>query len=118
MTIEPNAQFYFDAALASFDQVLALAPDDPATLFDKGRTLKDFGFYDEAREVYRRLTSVANDANDWYQLALVNDALGDTVELLASLTQAIALDPALRTDAAGDFAEYQDDAALQRLLKE
>ena len=117
VVVEPDAQFYFDAALDSFDHVLALAPDDPATLFDKGRTLQDFGRYAEAREVYRHLTQVAGHPSDWYQLALVNDKLGDTAELLASLAQALALDPALRADALGDFEDYRDDAAFQHLLK-
>lgn len=117
VVVEPDPQFYFDAALASFDHVLALAPDDPATLFDKGRTLKDFGAYAEAREVYRRLTRVAGHPNDWYQLALVNNDLGDKAELFASLGQALTLDPALRADAVNDFEAYRDDTEFQQLLE-
>lgn len=114
--MNPHWHEYLDAALTSFDRVLDHVPDDPATLFDKGRALADFGYDVEARDVYRRLTHVADHPNDWYQLALVNSRLGDTAELRASLARALALDPARRADAAGDFENDRDDPDIQQLL--
>lgn len=60
----------YETALAYFDRVLKVLPDDPATLVSRGHALKTYGRTDDAIASYRRATEVAPGHGDaWYGLA-------------------------------------------------
>jgi tetratricopeptide (TPR) repeat protein len=60
----------FDAALATFDEVLAQVPGDPVTLTSKGHAYKTSGQYDAAVNSYRAaLASQPQHGEAYYSLA-------------------------------------------------
>jgi tetratricopeptide (TPR) repeat protein len=82
----------FDTALAYFDRVLEMLPDDPATLVSRGHALKTYGRSDEAVQSYQAATRSAPGQGDaWYGLANLK-TYRFTDDELASL-QAESVDP-------------------------
>lgn len=60
----------YETALDTFEKVLALVPDDPATLTSRGHALKTYGKTYEAIASYQAATRVAPQQGDaWYGLA-------------------------------------------------
>lgn len=60
----------YETALETFEKVLALVPDDPATLTSRGHALKTYGKTPEAIASYQAATRVAPQLGDaWYGLA-------------------------------------------------
>ncbi|WP_421922662.1 tetratricopeptide repeat-containing sulfotransferase family protein [Maricaulis maris] len=60
----------YDEALALFDEILSVLPEDPATLTSRGHALKTLGRQDEAIASYRAAFAAKPDHGDaWYGLA-------------------------------------------------
>ncbi|PWE17849.1 hypothetical protein DDZ18_06900 [Marinicauda salina] len=60
----------YEGALGLFNEVLAMVPNDPATLTSKGHALKTWGKHDEAVESYRAACRARPEHGDaWYGLA-------------------------------------------------
>ena len=84
----------YDSALAIFDEVLAVMPDDLATLTSKGHALKTAGRTDEAIASYRRAVEISPLHGDaWYALANLKTYSFDDADI--QTMQAAMADPNL-----------------------
>ena len=93
----------FDAALASYDCALVLAPRLPVAHFNRALTLQSAGRHAEAVAGYDALLALeAASADGWNNRGGALAALGRFDEALASFDRALALDP------------QAEDARLQR----
>ena len=78
----------FDTALAELDEVLTLAPDDPATLTTKGHALKTSGKGAEAIASYRQaMTAHPGHGEAYYSLANLKTYRFEDSELAAMHAQ-------------------------------
>lgn len=121
----------YDGALVIFDEVLAVMPDDLATLTSKGHALKTAGRTDEAIASYRRAVEISPLHGDaWYALAnlktygfdeadieTMQAAMADpNLHFMGRVHMAFALGKALED--AGDpdaaFAYYAEGNALKK----
>jgi tetratricopeptide (TPR) repeat protein len=60
----------YDTAMAMFDSILKVVPEDPVTLTSRGHALKTLGQTDEAIESYRRaIASLPSHGEAYYSLA-------------------------------------------------
>ncbi|WP_430401361.1 sulfotransferase [Hyphomonas sp.] len=70
LAIESMQAGDYETALETFEKVLVLVPDDPATLTSRGHALKTYGKTPEAIASYQAATRVAPQLGDaWYGLA-------------------------------------------------
>lgn len=88
------------AALAYYDRVLALEPDDPEVLLDRGSVLLQVGRVDEARQAFARVIELEPD-NGRAQLfaGMAAYRAGDHEGAKPYLAKAGELDPTLRDEA-------------------
>ena len=69
----------FNEALSCFETVLVMDDSNPEFLFGKGISLIGLNRFDEALEVFNKLTEVDNaNANGWYYKSLLSKSLGDS----------------------------------------
>ena len=74
-----NKMRNFNDALSNFEIVLTMDESNPEYLFGKGISLIGLNKFDDALEVFDKLTEVDKDnANGWYYKALLSKSLGDT----------------------------------------
>ena len=121
----------YDGAFALFDDILAVIPDDPATLTNKGHALKTTGRQEEAVAAYRAAIAARPDYGDaHYALANLktytfSDAEIATMEAQAErsdlgfmdrvhLAFALGKAQADRRDYAASFAQYEKGNSLKR----
>jgi len=86
----------FDEALALLRRLEQRVPDDPRVVADIGRCLSGLRRYDEAEQVLRRALASLDDANTRYDLGLVLDRTGRTVEAMNEYRLALARNPTHR----------------------
>lgn len=86
-----------EAALESFDAMLARWPDDPYALASRCHLLAQLGRRDAAIADAERLTSLhpQRSAADWFNLAFLLDDAGRFHEAEAAFRRAVALDDKL-----------------------
>jgi tetratricopeptide (TPR) repeat protein len=122
----------FDRALALFETILEVLPDDAATLTSRGHALKTLGEQDRAVASYQAATRVRGDHGDaWYALANLKTYSFSDDELARLRTQeagtdlgfqdrihlCFALGKALedRSDYASSFEYYERGNDLKRV---
>lgn len=82
------------AALAAIDRAVALEPDNPAWLLQRGLCLDKLGRSGEVRDLLGQLQAAAfSTAYEYAGLAMLLTALGRRREALREYEKAIALDP-------------------------
>lgn len=79
-----------------FDEVLQADPQSAVALILKGRTLSDFGYYDQAFSCLNSAVTLAPRLPfTWSNIGEFYDRLGIYAEALTCFDQAIALQPKL-----------------------
>ncbi|WP_342374507.1 tetratricopeptide repeat protein [Myxococcus stipitatus] len=87
-------QGHFEAALASYEQMHALAPNDPRLPAARGEVYISLGKLNEAAtEFEAALKLEPKRSTNWSRLGFVQAQLGKTDEALGSLRKAVALYP-------------------------
>ncbi len=112
----------YEEAIASYDESLKLKPDHHhKTWNNRGVALSNLGRYEEAIASYDQALKISlNDAMAWYNKACCYGLQSQADLAIATLKQAIDLDPKYRemakTDA--DFEKVREDDRFQALLSE
>lgn len=84
----------FEAALASFDEVKVLLPDDPRLPAARGEVYLSMGRMDDAsKEFEAALKLDPKRSTNWSRLGFIHAQLGRTEEALSALRKALALYP-------------------------
>ena len=74
-----NKKRQFDEAFSNFDIVLTMDENNLEYLFGKGISLIGLNKFDQALEVFEKITEIDNEnANGWYYKALLSKSLGDS----------------------------------------
>lgn len=86
----------FAAAIVEFDKLLALEPDDPSTLLNKGNSLLSLGQLREALDLQQRAYTIARTINDGdligstlNNLGIVYGYMGDFDEAIRQFEEAL-----------------------------
>jgi tetratricopeptide (TPR) repeat protein len=121
----------YETALAAFDKILEVLPEDTATLTSRGHALKTYGRTEDAIQSYQAAVSANPESGDaWYALANLKtyrftdeevqqmQALSDVPDLsfMSRIHIAFALGKAFedRQDHAAAFKNYETGNALKR----
>jgi tetratricopeptide (TPR) repeat protein len=84
----------YEEAVDSFDQALALRPDDYEALLNRGADLNELGRYEEALASFHQAIQLQPEFHlTWYNQGIVQKRLGSYKEAVASFDQAIQLQP-------------------------
>jgi serine/threonine protein kinase/Flp pilus assembly protein TadD len=83
----------YEPALQQFRRAVALAPDYGYAWADLGTCLMEMKRYDEAFDALERASVLVDDVITWFHLAKVSAALGRWDEALASVDEALRLEP-------------------------
>ena len=115
-----NLQRY-EEAITSYDQALKYKPDDHYAWYFRGSALRNLQRYEEAITSYdQALKYKPNDAGTYYEKACCYGVQNQAELTIATLKQAIDLDPKYRemaeTDA--DFERVRSDDRFQALMRE
>ncbi|MBN1893474.1 tetratricopeptide repeat protein [bacterium] len=109
-TYQQLAAFYLrqdnpEKAVEMYAKILALKDDaEPPVFLTLGELYMKAGQFDEAAEVYGRLTAAhPEEGSGWFGLGLASEAAGDTMQAQAYYEKALSLSP--------DFSEARDRLA-------
>ena len=86
----------YEAAIASYEQAVAIKPDLHAAWNNRGTALDDLGRKEEAIASYEQAVAIKPDYHEaWYNRGGALDDLGRKEEAIASYEQAVAIKPDL-----------------------
>ena len=110
----------YEEAITSYDQALKYKPDDHYAWYFRGSALRNLQRYEEAITSYdQALKYKPNDAGTYYEKACCYGVQNQAELTIATLKQAIDLDPKYRemaeTDA--DFERVRSDDRFQALIQ-